>query len=130
MYLLRLVLYIMKAVSSQNSYWNGKINALRNEVINCDTCQRTKLLIAKYDKLTAKLADKISWNKLCVGLIGPNKICSKGKNNFTLKSIMIVNPVTGWFEIIQDNNKKSYKNCELGGSYLADLMVAYLTNAR
>ena len=36
-----------------------------------DVCQRTKMSTKIYGKLTAKLAEEIPWNKICVDLIGP-----------------------------------------------------------
>ena len=44
--------------------------------------------------------------KLCVDLIGPYGIRLKGKkDNLRLKSVTIINPVTGWFEIVQYDDK-------------------------
>ena len=52
----------------------------------------------KYGKLPAKLADKIPWNGLCVDLIGTQFIRRKGeRENLHLKSVTMVDTVTGWF---------------------------------
>ena len=73
---------------------------------NCDTCKRIKLLNKKYGKLTAKLAEEIPWNKLCVYLIGPSVIRRRNKKeNLHLKSVVIIDPVTGLFEIAQYEDK-------------------------
>ena len=83
----------------QKMYSPGIKEAVYREVTFCDTCQRTKRSIVKYGKLPAKLAEETPWNKLCVYLIGPYKIRSKRKEPLILKSITMIDPVTGWFEV-------------------------------
>ena len=62
----------------------------------------------KYGKLTAKEAKGIPWIKLCVDLIGPYVIRIKGKKeNLNLKAVKTIDPVTGWSEITQYNNKRA-----------------------
>ena len=56
--------------------------------------------------MPAKLTEEIPWNKLCVDLIGPHKIRKKGREPLILKSITMIDPVTGLFEITQHNDKK------------------------
>ena len=46
----------MEAIICQRLYWPNIIDAIRKEVYNCDTCQRTKLSNKKYGKLPDKLA--------------------------------------------------------------------------
>ena len=70
-------------------------------------CQPTKRSTKKYGKLPAKLPEEIPWNKIYVDLIGPYKICRKGKETLILKYVTMIDPVTGWFEITQYHNKKS-----------------------
>ena len=64
----------------QHLYWPDIINTVRMEVTNCDTYQRTKRSNETYGKLTAKLAEEIPWNKICVDLIGPYVIRIKVRN--------------------------------------------------
>ena len=46
-------------------------------------------------------------NKLCVDLIGALKTFKKIKEPLILKAITMIDPITGWFEIIQyDENKE------------------------
>ena len=66
-----------------------------------------KTVNKKYCKLPAKLAEEIPWNKLCVDIIVPYKVRRKGRYHLILKSITIIDPVTGWSEIMQYNNKKA-----------------------
>ena len=50
-------------------YWPNIRDAVRREVTNCDTCQRTKRSNKKWGKLPAKETEEIPCNKLCVNLI-------------------------------------------------------------
>ena len=81
--------------------------AVQKEFAGCDTCQHTKRSVKKYGKFSAKLADDTPWNKLCVDIIGPCKIRIKGKDDLILKSVTMIRPVTGWFEMTQYSNKKA-----------------------
>ena len=84
----------------------GIRDAVRKEVKNCDTCQGTKWSNIKYGKLPAKLSEEIPWNKLFVDLIGTYVIWRKGQREILhLKSVTMIDHVTGWFEITQYNNK-------------------------
>ena len=95
-----------KAIICQYFYWTNIINTFQREVSNCDTCQRTKRSNKKYSKLPAKLAEEIPWNKIFVDLIGPYTIKINGKKkNLHPKSITMIDPVTGWFEIAQYDDK-------------------------
>ena len=61
-----------------------------------------------YGKLPDKLAEEIPWNKLCVYLIVPYIILQKDKKeNLHLKAVTMINPVTGWFEIAQHEDKRA-----------------------
>ena len=92
----------------QYFYWPVIINAVWKEVTNYDTWQRTKQSNRKYGKLPAKLAEEILCNKLCVDLIGTYVIRREGqKENLHIKAVTMINPVTGWFEITQYNDKGS-----------------------
>ena len=60
----------------------------------------------QYGKLPSNMTEEKPWNKLCVDLIVPHKICRKGKDTLVLKSVTIIYPVTGWFEVTQYRKKK------------------------
>ena len=49
----------------------------------------------KYGKLPAKLAEETAWNKICVDITGPYKISRRGKEPFILKSVTMIDLVTG-----------------------------------
>ena len=56
--------------------------------------------------MPAKLAEEIPWNKIFVDLIGPYVIRRKvRKENLQLKSVAVINPVTGWFEVVRYDDK-------------------------
>ena len=61
----------------------------------------------EYDKLPVNMAEETPWNKLCVDLIGPYKICRKEKYHLILKAVTVIYPVTGWFEVTQYCDKKA-----------------------
>ena len=50
-------MYTTEATIFQYLYCTGIIPAVRREVPNRDTCQRTKILNKKYGKLPAKVAE-------------------------------------------------------------------------
>ena len=78
------------------------------EVSNCDTFQRTKRSNKNYVKLQAKEDEEIPCNKICLYLKGPYFIRRKGKKeNLDLKVVTMIDPVTGWFEIAQYDDKNA-----------------------
>ena len=94
-------------------YWSDIRNPIRKEVTECDICQRTKLSTETYVQLPAKLAEEITWDKLFVDIIGPNKIRRKGVEPLILKAVTMIDPITGWFGITQYKNKKATKIANL-----------------
>ena len=92
----------------QHLYWPGIKNAVWKEVTNCDTCQRTNRSNIKYDELPDKEAEEIPQHKLYVDINGFYVIQKKVyKEYLNLKAITMIDPVTGWFEITQYNNKRA-----------------------
>ena len=90
----------------QYFYCNGIRYAIYKEVTNHETHQLTKGSNIKYGKLPAKEAKEIPRNKPCVDIIGLYAIWRKGwKENINIKAITMIDPVIGWFEITQYNNK-------------------------
>jgi len=116
-----------EATIAQHFYWKG----LRNDVIRhcgqCAICQKTKREDRKYGLLPVKPEpDVIPWHTLCIDLIGPYKIGQdktkrvKDKTTGKWKVIVIeaapvlycltmIDPATGWFEIVQINDKSSFE---------------------
>ena len=93
----------------QNLYWTNIRDATQKQVSNCDTCQFTKRSNKTYGKLPAKLPEEIPCNKIYVYLIGPYVTMRKGKKeNLHLKSVTMIDPVTGWFEVLRYDDKRRY----------------------
>ena len=58
--------------------------------------------------LLSKLDEEMNRNKLCVDQIGSYRIHRKVKNkDVILKSVIIINLITGWFDITQYEDKHS-----------------------
>ena len=64
-------------------------------------------MVTKHGKLTDKLAGEISYNLICIYIIGSYIILVKIiKKDLIIKYVRILYPFLGWFEIIQyDENK-------------------------
>ena len=107
MYLLHHGMDITKAMLCQNLYWPSIRTAIRKEVTNFGTYQRKKRSNIKYVKLPSKESVEIPCNKICVYIIGPYSIIRKvNKENLNLKVLIMIDPVTGWFEIMQYYDKR------------------------
>jgi hypothetical protein len=52
-----------------------------------------------------KIAESQPWEHSCVDMIGPHQIRRKGKKALRLQAIAVIDPATGWFEIIQSETK-------------------------
>ena len=63
--------------------------------------------------------DETPWNKLCVYLIVPYKIFSKGKDPLVLKSNTMIEPVIGWLEATQYDDNKLMTIRDIGRNYMA-----------
>ena len=66
----------------------------------------TKLRTRKYGQLPEKDPEVIPWTTVCIDLIGPYTI-GKGKYAATLQCFTMIDPATGWFEIVEIPDKKS-----------------------
>ena len=94
----------------QHLYWPGIRNVVRREVTNYDTCQCTKLSKIKYGKLTSNEVEEITWNKMCVDLIGTYTIQrEERKLNLHLKAVTMIDPIAGWSKITQYKNKEQHQ---------------------
>jgi hypothetical protein len=50
----------------------------------------------------------VPWERLCVDLIGQCRIKQKGKTDLILQACTMIDPATGWFEMMTYDNKKSF----------------------
>ena len=72
------------------------------------TYNRNKKQNFKYGELFTKKAKAIQRDRLLVVLIGPYKIIGEGHDDtLIIKSLTMIEPVTGRFEIIQYNDKQA-----------------------
>ena len=87
---------------------------IRNHIKVCNTCQKNKRQNLKYVKLTAKEAEVIIWDIILVDIIDPYNIRREGHDDpLILKSLTVIDPATGWFEIVQYNEKQAAKIANL-----------------
>ena len=94
----------------QHLYWPGLQEDVKAIVLLCPTCQKSKKETQKYGHLPAKEAEvAVPWERLCVDLIGPYTIRRVGKHtpNLKLKAVTMIDPATGWFEIVPYDDKRS-----------------------
>ena len=89
----------------QHFYWHGLTADVDKIVKECPTCQRCKRTNKKYGKLPPKVAETKPWEHLCVDLIGPYTVQREGKKPLKLQCLTMIDPATGWFEIIEYKDK-------------------------
>ena len=76
--------------------------------------QTYKTIKYKICKLLVKETEKIPWNKLFVGIIMSYLIQrNKQKENLNIESVTTIDPVTGWFEVTQYNDKRAMEIANL-----------------
>ena len=68
----------------------------------CQRCKKSKL---KFGHLPVKEAEATPWDRLSVDLIGPYTIERKGQKPLTLQAVTMIDPATGWFEIVEYDNR-------------------------
>jgi hypothetical protein len=91
---------------AQHYTWKGLRKTVQQVCKKCTSCQLNKPRIRKLGKLPPKEAEIIPWDTVCIDLIGPYKI-GKKKNKTTLHCLTMIDPATGWFEIIEVPNKQT-----------------------
>ena len=95
-----------EATLCQHYYWPESRDTIRAHIKKCTTCQKNKKINKKYGYLPAKEAEAIPWDRLSVDLIGPYKIKREGHDEpLVLKALTMIDPATGWFEIVQYSDK-------------------------
>jgi hypothetical protein len=77
----------------------------------CQVCQMTKKERArkKYGLLPPKIAESdilSPWVMVCVDLVGPFTLRTPAKTHFLL-ALTMIDPATGWFEIVEATNKSA-----------------------
>ena len=91
----------------QHFCWKGMRNTVKDVCSKCEACQLTKAKLRKLGHLPPKKEPEvIPWETLCIDLIGPYTI-GKGKKTATLHCLTMIDPATGWFEIVEIPNKRA-----------------------
>ena len=75
-------------------------NAVSRYVAECDTCQKAKKAGRSYGQLPVKQVVTKPWEILHVDLYGPKKIKRADGSMLEFKVMTMVDPVTGWFEMM------------------------------
>ena len=72
----------------------------------CNVCRSLKKSQLKYGKVPPKEPELIPWHTLCIDLIGPYNFGKKGKE-VKLWCMTMIDPATGWFEIVNIPTKRA-----------------------
>ena len=74
----------------------------------CMVCRSLKANHKKYGKLPPKEPETIPWHTLCIDLIGPYPFGDEKKGTLvTLHCMTMIDPATGWFDIVDIPNKRA-----------------------
>ena len=92
---------------AQSMTWPRLPTECRDFTHVCEVCQCAKKGTRKYGHLPAKVAEYIPWDKLCVDLIGPYTVTLGKKRVLILHAMTFIDPATGWFEIVEIEEKSS-----------------------
>ena len=87
--------------------WPGLVKDAENHCKHCHTCQITKRTKKKYGHLPPKVAEVQPWDTLCIDLIGPYTVKQVGSKSWKLHCLTMIDPATGWFEIIEIPSKQA-----------------------
>ncbi len=85
---------------AQHYYWKGMRETVKQVCSRCPSCQKFKTRVQKYGHLPEKEPDVIPWHTVHMDTIGPYKI-GEGKEEKTLICLTMIDPATGWFEIVE-----------------------------
>jgi hypothetical protein len=99
----------MELTIGQHYYWKNLRTTIKHVCGRCNVCQLTKPKLRKFGHLPEKQADVIPWKQVCIDLIGPYKIGSEKNKQYatTLHCLTMIDPATGWFEIVEIPDKSS-----------------------
>ena len=90
----------------QHFHWKGTRVSAARVCKGCEICRRTKVQTEKCGLLPAKAPDVLPWHALCIDLMGPHRM-GKGQNEVQLHCLTMINPATGWFEIVETPNRRA-----------------------
>ena len=96
----------MELTLGQHYCWTGMRKTVQQVCRACRTCKSAKHGAKKYGLLPPKNPEVIPWKTLCIDLIGPYKF-GQGKKEVVLHCLTMIDPATGWFEIVEVPNKQA-----------------------
>jgi hypothetical protein len=88
--------------------WPGLTQDVEHCIL-CSTCQiyqMTKKDRRKYGLLPPKIAESDPWVMVCLDLVGPFTMGTPAKTH-SLLALTMIDPATGWFEIVEATNKSA-----------------------
>ena len=92
----------LEATIQSALYWPSMRSQIRQHVKRCDRCQLGKKRRRQYGKLPSKIAQIVPWRSVHVDLVGPYTLKDKsGKAILDFMCLTMIDPATGWFEIIE-----------------------------
>ena len=80
-------------------YWKGMRSTIRSITKSCRACRVNKKQRLKYRHLPIKTVITVPWRALCVDLIDPYTL--KGKDDTVFIALMMIDPMTSWFKIVE-----------------------------
>jgi transposase InsO family protein len=86
--------------------WPGLTQDVECLYSTCPVCQLTKKERKKHGLLPPKVAESDPWVMVCVDLVGPFTIKTPYKTH-SLLALTMIDPATGWFEIVEATNKSA-----------------------
>ena len=105
----------MELTIGQHYYWKSMRTTIQQVCRDCDTCTTIKKSNKQRKRglLPPKQAETIPWHTLCIDLIGPYTFGyppkKKGEpdNRAYLHCLTMIDPATGWFEIVEIPSKRA-----------------------
>eukprot|EP00957_Ditylum_brightwellii_P118633 9048583-Ditylum_brightwellii.AAC.1 len=76
-------------------WWPDLRVTVRQHVKSCKCCQFGKRRKQKYGHVPPKIADQVSWQKVCVDLIGPYTLKGRDSKTMNFMCLTIIDPATG-----------------------------------
>lgn len=96
----------------QHFQWKGMSKTVQHVCSRCHVCQLNKPKPhPKLGKVPEKNPEVVPWKTVCIDLVGPYTLGGKTKQTkkyeTTLHAMTMIDPATGWFEIVQVPNKRA-----------------------
>ena len=93
--------------------WPGLTNDVQDYCKTCHECQVYKARSNKYGHLPVRDVEDDPWQVVCVDLVGPYEAITKDGATHTRHAMTMVDPATGWFEIVEIPDKRAVTTATL-----------------